>query len=120
MKYLQYFIVITALALSVSTAQAQGIKNTRENLKIVADKAGTTEPEVPTILGIAIQAVLSLVGLIFLILMVYAGVLWMTARGEAAQVEKAQDIIKTCIIGLAVIVSAYAITYFVTNRFEGK
>ena len=108
------------LAAQVATVSAQGIKNSGENLDTVANKAGTGGIDLPTAVGTAIQALLSMVGLIFLILMVYAGVLWMTARGEAMQVEKAQNIIKTSLIGLIVIVSAYAITYFVTGQFEGK
>ena len=47
--------------------------------------------------------------------MVYAGYLWMTARGEEEKITKAQNIIKGTIIGLIVVMSAYAITYFVTS-----
>ncbi|MDO8499846.1 MAG: pilin [bacterium] len=63
--------------------------------------------------GKIIQVTLSLVGTIFLILMVYAGFLWMTAAGEEEKVTQATNIIKMAIIGLIVIVSAYSITYFV-------
>jgi hypothetical protein len=71
-----------------------------------------------TVGGIAariIQAVLSLLGIIFLVLMVYAGYLWMTAQGNESQVEKAKDIIKAAIIGLIIVAAAYSITYFIFN-----
>ena len=69
-------------------------------------------------MGQVIKAILSVVGLIFLVLMVYAGMLWMTARGDEGKVEKSKEIITAAIIGLAITVSAYAITVFVVSRFS--
>jgi hypothetical protein len=97
---------------------AQGnLLNAGKNLDAAAKKAGTTEGDVSSIVGIVINAMLTLVGLFFLILMVYAGYLWMTARGEADQVEKAKKIIVGALIGLVIVLSAYAITVFVTGGF---
>jgi len=42
----------------------------------------------------------------------------MTAAGEECKVEKAQTIIRNAVIGLIVIVSAYAISYFVINALD--
>ena len=63
-----------------------------------------------------INLVLSLVGVVFLILMIYGGITWMTASGNDKQVEKAKGIISRAAIGLAVVILAYAITFFVLNR----
>jgi len=64
--------------------------------------------------GMVIRIALSFMGVIFLALMVYAGILWMTARGEEEPIKKAQKIIMASIIGLLIVVSAYSITnYFV-------
>jgi cytochrome bd-type quinol oxidase subunit 2 len=60
-----------------------------------------------------IQVVLGLLGTIFVILMIYAGILWMTAGGNDTQVKKAQNIIQRAAIGLLIVVLAYAITYFI-------
>jgi hypothetical protein len=65
-----------------------------------------------------ITTALSLVGSIFLGLMIYAGILWMTAAGEEDKVTKAKNILKAAIIGLAVTMSAYAITAFVTGKLS--
>lgn len=102
-----------------STAFAQGIKSALPNLYKSGERLGGAESDLPTLVGSIINAALSMVGLIFLVLMVYAGFLWMTASGEESQVEKAQDIIKGSIIGIVVVVSAYAITAFVTSRLGG-
>lgn len=63
-----------------------------------------------------IQAALSLVGVLLLIYLIYAGFLWMTAQGDGKQVDKAKDIIKNAVIGLIIIFAAYAIANFVLDR----
>lgn len=103
--------------LPADVANAQGISGAGSNLEVVAGKAEITESSISNIVGKGINAILSMVGLIFLVLMVYAGILWMTARGDETKVEKAQTIIQASLIGLIVTVSAYAITVFVTKRF---
>ncbi|OGH69360.1 MAG: hypothetical protein A2754_02395 [Candidatus Magasanikbacteria bacterium RIFCSPHIGHO2_01_FULL_47_8] len=70
-------------------------------------------------IGTIIKAVLGLVGTIFLVLTIYAGILWMTAAGKEEQIEKAKNIIRATVIGLAIVMSAYAITFFVTSRLGG-
>ena len=60
-----------------------------------------------------ISLILSLVGVIFLVLMIYGGINWMTAGGNEAQVKKAKSTIGQAVIGLVIVLSAYAITYFI-------
>lgn len=68
------------------------------------------------VVGSVIGAVLSFVGVIFLVLMIYGGLLWMTAAGNDQNVTKAKDIIINSVIGLIIVVSAYAITVFVSSQ----
>lgn len=72
--------------------------------------------QVPETVGLVIKIALSFAGSMFLLWMVYAGILWMTARGEEEQVKKAQKIIPAAIIGLIITAGAYAITNFVFQR----
>lgn len=67
-----------------------------------------------------INTVLSFLGVIFLILMVYGGYMWMTAAGDEQKVDKAKDLIKNAIIGLIIVIAAYAISYFVLGEFGGS
>ena len=69
--------------------------------------------DVASIVGIVIQAFLGLLGVIFLVFILYAGFNWMTAGGDEEKVKKAGETIRRAIIGLIIVVSAYAITYFV-------
>jgi cation transporter-like permease len=122
MKKINFFITTLILTFIIipGFCLAQGnLDSALGHLKNTGDIAGTSDSgDVQTIVGKVINAALTMVGMIFLVLMVYAGYLWMTARGEADQVEKAKSIITAAIIGLVLVVSAYAISVFVTSRFE--
>lgn len=67
-------------------------------------------------IGAIVGIILSFVGVIFLILMIYGGFLWMTAGGESDKIKKAQSLITNALIGLVIIAAAYAITSFVLTR----
>lgn len=90
-----------------------------DRLKEVGDNAGfdTTKAEfgLSQYIGSIINGIASLLGTIFFAQMVYAGYQWMTAAGDAKQVEDAKNIIKRSIVGLAVVLGAWAITIFVTS-----
>jgi len=64
-------------------------------------------------IGKVISTFLSLLGIIFIVLMLLAGYNWMTAQGDDAKVKKATDSIRRAIIGLVITVGSYAIWYFV-------
>ena len=70
---------------------------------------------VSAIAGTAVSAFLSILAVIFIVLMLYGGYLWMMARGSEEQVTKAKELIQAAIIGLIIIVAAYAISFFIFN-----
>ncbi|NCB20854.1 MAG: hypothetical protein EOM88_02950 [Clostridia bacterium] len=67
-------------------------------------------------IGSVIGIVLSFIGVIFLILMIYAGISWMTAAGNQEKVTKAKNLIINAIIGLIIVLSAYTISSFIGTR----
>ncbi len=71
------------------------------------------------IIGKLIATVLQFVGVIFLILVIAGGVMWMTAGGAEEKITKAKGLIVNAVIGLALIFAAYAITAFVTGQLGG-
>lgn len=90
-------------------------------LKTTAGKAGlpTSETSLPVLVGTILNSVLSLVGVVFLVLIVWGGFLWMTARGNDQQVEKSKQLITSAVIGLIIIAGGYAITNFVLGAIIG-
>ena len=62
-----------------------------------------------------IKIVLGFLGLIFLILILWAGFTWMTSAGNEEKISKAKKMMVAAIIGAAFVLAAYAITYFVID-----
>ena len=69
-----------------------------------------------SVLGSIVQALLSLLGIIFIGLMIYGGYNWMTAHGEEEKVNRAKSTIKNAIVGLVIVLASYAIWYFIFER----
>lgn len=81
----------------------------------VAETAGLATTSLTTIIGTLINVFLSLLGIIFLGLVIYAGWLWMTAGGEEEKVQKAKDVMIRAVVGLVITLSAYSISVFIIN-----
>ena len=69
--------------------------------------------DIPGAIGRIVGAILAFIGVIFFILMIYGGFMWMTARGNEQQVTRAKDLIMAAIIGLIIVLAAYAITSYI-------
>ena len=63
-----------------------------------------------------VRIALSLLGIVFLVIVLYGGYLWMTAGGNEERVGDAKKWIFSGVIGLAIILSAFGITTFVLNN----
>lgn len=70
---------------------------------------------IPVLLGKYTGAILAFIGTIFFLLMIYGGIMWMTSNGDDKKVTKAKDLIVAAVVGLIIVLSAYAITAFVGN-----
>lgn len=65
---------------------------------------------------LVINIILGLLGIIFLGLAIYGGFLWMTAGGKIDQVKRSKDLLAQAVLGLTVVLLAYAITFFVVTK----
>ncbi|MFB6181287.1 MAG: hypothetical protein ABEJ24_00100 [Candidatus Magasanikbacteria bacterium] len=83
--------------------------------KNVATGAEVPNYGVPEVAGLVFNVVMSAVGIIFLILMIYGGITWMTARGDEQQIESARTTVFRAIVGILVVVGSYAIVNFFFN-----
>lgn len=108
-----FSLALVALVVAVPDASAQF------GLDTAAGGAGLKNPGIPALIGRVLKALLGFVGTLFLILMVYAGFLWMTARGDSKKVDQAKQMITGAIIGVVIIAGAYAMTDFVIKAITG-
>lgn len=128
-NYSRIFSLIFFLVFSLTPIFVEGSFSFTEStgLNATAEKTGHTKqklfnsPEsLETGAGAIVMAVLSLLGVIFMILIIFGGILWMTAGGNEQRVDKAKTTITRAIIGLAVVLLAYAISIFIVSVFSGK
>lgn len=95
----------------------QGLINNPEQMQTMTAEVALTgnlgSISVGQLAARVVQTVLSLLGVIFLALTLMAGFKWMTAAGNEEQVKKATGTLKAAIIGLIIVLAAYAITYFI-------
>ena len=66
-----------------------------------------------------IKAALGILGIVAVVIVLWGGVMWMTAGGSEDKVGKAKKILFSGIIGLVIILSAFALTQFVVNQLIG-
>ncbi|KKW32986.1 MAG: hypothetical protein UY77_C0008G0003 [Candidatus Uhrbacteria bacterium GW2011_GWA2_53_10] len=85
----------------------------------VAEAAGLPQTNIVLIIARIIRAFLGVLGIILTVLVIYAGWLYMSAGGETGKVETAKKVLKNAVIGLIIILSAFAITQFVISRLLG-
>lgn len=70
-------------------------------------------------IGNVISFALSLVGVVLIIIFLYAGFLWMTAGGDTEKVKGARTMIMNAVIGLIIVAAAYALTRFIVAGVTG-
>ena len=118
-KYILIFILTIIFFLPLSVTAVEHAAFRLFNVGVLEGPyklPGTGIPLVDT-LGIIIQVALSLLGIIFMGLIIYAGYNWMTAMGDEQKVTKAKDTITRAVIGLVIVIAAYAVSYFVIQKF---
>lgn len=115
MLALAAMLVVPMVARAESAVDTTGLRSTAGAVfgeESVADDKG----DLPMFIGnYIIQPILGLVGLVFFLMMLYAGVLWMTAGGNSDQVKKAKDIFVNGVIGVVIVAAAFALTEAIFN-----
>lgn len=98
--------------------KADALSNLKGSLNSTAGSAGLTSKPLPQLVGSFIAAALGLLGVVLVVLVVYAGFIWMTAQGNDEKIKKAKGMITSAVIGMIIIFAAYAITNFVVDALS--
>lgn len=104
-------LTLLVLAVPAATFAQFTIDNT---LPSTLGISNTTKTLQDTIISV-VNWVLALLGLIAVIMILYGGFTWLTAGGNEEKVASAKKIISAAIIGLIIVLLAYAIVTFVVN-----
>ena len=121
------FLLLPLVAAAVDAPQPENIPRGFGGARSGLDRVGETgygisrgaaagSASAESLAGKIINVFFGVLGIIFLVLMLYGGFLWMTGRGIEERVTKAKDLITQAVIGIVIILAAYAITEFVILR----
>ncbi len=119
------FIALSTLSCSVYASKTIRIDDASNDACKVANpdplicgKKG--EADANARIGSILNAVYGFVGVLAVIVIVIGGVMYMTSAGDPAKVARAKTTIMYAVIGLVVVLLAFAITTFVINATGGK
>ncbi len=90
-------------------ADVLGVEQVEESIALGSE-------DIRVIIARIIRAVLGLLGIIALVIVIYGGFVYMTSGGNDERIATAKKILINGGIGLAIILSAFAITQFVLNQ----
>ncbi|MBT4856959.1 hypothetical protein HON52_02105 [Candidatus Uhrbacteria bacterium] len=88
-------------------------------LAVAGGASGLSTASLPEVIGTLVSVFLSALGIVLLIIIIYAGFLWMTAGGDADKVEKAKKWMINGVVGLVIVMASYAITAFIISALTG-
>lgn len=117
MKYLKQFLIILSLAMFTLPSLVSAItpqdafKQTVEKADIVPE--GENIPGISEFVGRGLNQIFIYIGVVTMILVIYAGALWATAAGNDKKVAQAKKILIGGIIGLIIVFTAAGIVNFV-------
>lgn len=84
--------------------------------KIDAGNSGIPEMSGQDLLANGLNLTYFLAGAIAVIVIIVAGLMYNTAAGDSGKIAKAKNLLTYAIIGLVIVLCAYAITAFVTGK----
>lgn len=122
-KHKSVLAIIAALAFSLIVAPAAFATPAGTDFGIGDDSTFRAESQLgnqpleQTIAGI-INVALSLLGIVAVVIILIGGFIWMTAGGNDEKTAQARKLIFAGIIGLAIILSAFAIARFVLGSLS--
>lgn len=115
-----FFIASHAKAQILSPDADANLHNQAEAMSVAAGfNESTSADSVPNTIATIIKTFLGLLGIIFIVLVIWSGYEWMTAGGNEEIVTKSKARLTRAVIGLIIIVSAYSVTYFVFGALDG-
>jgi ABC-type spermidine/putrescine transport system permease subunit II len=79
------------------------------------DNTAGNEDTLNSLIANIVLGLLGILGGIFLALVIFGSLTWMTAEGNEEKVKKANGTIMSALIGLIITLAAYSISYFVIN-----
>ncbi|MFH1456906.1 MAG: pilin [Patescibacteria group bacterium] len=103
--FIFFFICIPAIVLAETCDSLTGVCNPTGGSENVTS--------IEYLIGKVGKPIMGLLGIISLLIFLYAGFIWMTARGNIEKIKTSRQIMLWAILGLVVIFSSYTILSYI-------
>ncbi|GEM_PF-2058163 len=118
-------ILVTVLAVAGLPAGRQGLvlhahAQTSFSVESIGGQIGLGNADLKQVILNVIRWALGILTLTAVVFIMYGGYLWLTAAGNEQRVEKAKQVILRAVIGLVIVLLAWAIVYFVARSIAGS
>lgn len=111
------FLIFNPAPASAESSLWSGQEGLGQETEIKSTFGGETDPQM--IAARIIKNLLGFLGIIFLGLLIWGGWKYMLSRGNEEEVEDAIKIIKNAIIGIFIVLAAWAIADYITDCVIG-
>jgi len=115
-KYLPLIGIVLMLALVAMPALAQNLDN--NFLSNFQGNSGIGDAGIGEVVGKIVKAALTILGLVALVIFIIAGFQWMTSGGDKEKIQGAQKLMGAAVVGLVIIILAYAAATFVVGALS--
>lgn len=88
-----------------------------------SDPNSTTTVNIPTtsgatLLGNGLNLMYFVAGVVAIIVIIIAGIMYVSSSGDAGRVAKAKNLLTYSIVGLVIVLVAFVVTNFIIGRFN--
>ena len=118
-EYKKYILIGLPMLLSLAimpAAQVSAVDEDVFGMQKFQDQTDLGKKDFTTTIAEIINVALSLLGIVAVVIILIGGFKWMTSGGDETKVGDARKFIFAGVIGLAIIMSSWALATFVLNK----
>jgi hypothetical protein len=117
-KYLVIFLFLSFLVLNLLPVAALAQNEILDGLIMIKIPLGLPSGDLRIVISNIINAFLGFVGILFTLIVLYAGFLYLFSMGDDTQTLKAKNTLTQGVIGLVIIFCSYSFVNFLINSIR--
>lgn len=90
-------------------------RSSAQSIDFPANFVGFSSQDLKDTIENIIRIIVGFLGIITVIIILYGGFVWMSSFGEEDKIDRAKKLIGAGVVGLVVVLAAYAVASFVVN-----
>ena len=90
--------------------------NAQASIDFPTEFANLTNQDIKVTIGNIVQIVLGFLGILTVLIILLGGFQWMTSGGNEDKIAGAKKLISSGVVGLVIVLAAYAIAAFIVNN----